>query len=468
MTSRLAFSLRGVRASGASPLSSGRLGLCARVPLSSAPVTTAASAASAPSVGQQVVNLATEVVRSRARIVAGGAALAAASLYYVWVTESESGVVADMCGIFEAGGVARWDEGFSNDARATVQRPGVDADLAAILRPSVVDKYAVVVGPSGAGKSTSVRKAVRSLIAEGTGAGTGAGIMYFSSGERLTTFSKSLAHATGYRTPIDLRERIRRFATGETKEQTASPPPRDEPGATWEPVSLFVKKAAIHYKEKHGVAPTLVLDAMDLVARKDPTFFGEVQDFAKACADGGFLRVVFVFSDGDALPLLLSSSAESRCDKGQVYEVGDIGADDAMQFVVSRYGRDEAFARELVATIAGGRFPLLQDYGKTSKPLDAIRAVLGIDTNTKLRAAGVRPTHPLLKAIAASTRITRDAAEELLDAPLLRQLLRLNILAVHPDGTYTFNNRHVEAHVSKALAEERRAGEAAARARRWW
>ena len=80
----------------------------------------------------------------------------------------------------------------------------------------------------------------------------------------------------------------------------------------------------------------------------------------------------------------------------------------------------------------------------------------------------LRPTHPLLPALAAFTRITRDAAEELLDASQLRQLLRLNILAVHPDGTCNFNNRHVEAHVSKALAEERRAGEAAARARRWW
>jgi hypothetical protein len=45
---------------------------------------------------------------------------------------------------------------------------------------------------------------------------------------------------------------------------------------------------------------------MDLVAKKDAVFFSDLQDFAKACADNGNLRVVFIFSDGNALPLLLS------------------------------------------------------------------------------------------------------------------------------------------------------------------
>ena len=70
------------------------------------------------------------VVRSRARIIAGGAALAAASLYYFLSTESEAGVVSDMCGVFEAGGAEGWDAGFFNDARALVERPVVEANLA--------------------------------------------------------------------------------------------------------------------------------------------------------------------------------------------------------------------------------------------------------------------------------------------------------------------------------------------------
>ena len=64
----------------------------------------------------------------------------------------------------------------------------------------------------------------------------------------------------------------------------------------------------------------------------------------------------------------------------------------------------------------------------------------------------------MLKVLAASTSITKDVAEEMLEPSKISQLLRLNILAVHPNGTYTFNNHHVEAYVKKTLAK----------VRRWW
>ena len=193
-----------------------------------------------------------------------------------------------------------------------------------------------------------------------------------------------------------------------------------------------------------------------------------MQDFAKACADGGIMRVVFIFSDGDALPLLLSSSAVSRCKKNKIYEVGDISDADAVKFVVSRYGKEEQLATELVETITGGRFTLLQNYGKSTKPLDAIRKVLDNKTGDDLNDANVAPTHPFFNVLLASKSIDTKKAHELLTKASAQALLRLNILAVHPNGTYTFNNHHVEAHIKKALAEERRAEEAAAKARRWW
>ena len=206
---------------------------------------------------------------------------------------------------------------------------------------------------------------------------------------------------------------------------------------------------------------------MDLVAKEDTKFFAQVQDFAKACADGGIMRVVFIFSDGDALPLLLSSSAESRCDTDQVYEVRDFSDADAVKFVVSRYGKDMQLAKELVETITGGRFTLLQKYGKTNKSLDVIREVLDNKTGVDMLRANVSPTHPLFKALVFKPVKTK-LAHEILPEAKVAALLRLNILAVHPDGSYTFNNHHVEAHIKKALAEERRAEEAAAKARRWW
>ena len=457
MTSRLpAIVLRGVRTS---VLRSFRA-------LSSVPAPPVS--ATSPSDGQKALDIAKEALRSRARVLAGSAALAAGGLFYLWYTERETAVVADMCGVFEAGGVADWDAGFTNDARASVERPGVEADLASILCPSVVDKYAVIVGPSGTGKSTSVRKVIRALIAEGAGASTGAGVVYCATTELITDFSRNLGESVRFREPIDLVDSFYRLFTRETKEKASAPLQMYEPRATWSSLAKLLKKSATMYKVKHGKAPTLVLDAMDLVAKKDAVFFSEVQDFAKACADGGIMRVVFIFSDGDALPLLLSSSAESRCDTDQVYEVGDISDADAVKFVVSRYGKKEQLATELVETITGGRFTLLQNYGKSVKPLDAIREVLDIETDIKVRSAGVRPTHPMFTALATTASIKKNVAEDRLDPSKISQLLRLNILAVHPNGTYTFNNRHVEAHIKEALAEERRAEEAAAKARRWW
>jgi hypothetical protein len=392
-----------------------------------------------------------EALRSRARVLrlAGGAALAAGGLFYLWSTEREAAVVADMCGVFEAGGVAGWDAGFTNDARASVERPDVEVDLESILRPSVVDKYKVIVGPCGTGKSTSVRKVIRALIAKGAGAGAGAGIVYFTTTELITDFSRNLGKSVRFREPIDFWDSFRRLFARETKGKAWAPPQMYEPRATWSPLADLLKEAATMYKVKHGKAPTLVLDAMDLVAKEDAKFFSQLQDFAKACADGGIMRVVFIFCDGDALPLLLSSSAVSRCD--QVYEVGDVSDADAIKFVVSRYGKDKLRAKELVETITGGRFTLMQDYGKSIKPLDAIRDVLDNETGVGMLHANVSPTHPLFKAL-VSKPVETKLAHEILPEAQVAELLRLNILAVHQDGTYTFNNHHVEAYVKKELA----------------
>ena len=94
--------------------------------------------------------------------------------------------------------------------------------------------------------------------------------------------------------------------------------------------------------------------------------------------------------------------------------------------------------------VTGGRFPLLQDYGQTSSSIAALRRVLDIETRAQLRAAQVAPTHPLLAALLASPTgsLPRDEAEGLMGAAGVGALLRGNILATHPDGTYTFNTVH--------------------------
>lgn len=389
---------------------------------------------------QQALNLVKALAVGRARLYAAGALLGAGAAYAVWRSESESGIVRGMCRVMEAGGRPGWDACHWNDARAVVARPGVDSELAVLLLPAAVTKYAVVVGPSGTGKSTSVRKLVRSSK----------GVLYFSTRELIADFALDLARTVGYRTPIDFVDRVRRAVTGETKEQAPAPLLQaQEPRATWFPLSRLLREAASLYRQRHGRAPTLVLDAMDLVAKSDPAFFAQLQDFAKACADSGVLRVVLVLSDGAALPLLLSSAAQSRCDRDQVCEVGDIDLADAVAYIqatfpASRYAKDEAQAWELVRTVTGGRFPLLQDYGKTLRPVEDVRRVLDIETRAQLRAAQVPPTHPLLAALLDSTThsLPRDEAEGMLEAPRVSALLRQSLLATHPDGTYTFNTAH--------------------------
>ena len=207
---------------------------------------------------------------------------------------------------------------------------------------------------------------------------------------------------------------------------------------------------------------------MDRVAKQDGEFFLILQDFAKTCADNDSLRVVFVFSDGAALPLLLSSSAASRCGADQIYEVGDVSDADAVEFIVARFRRDEGWAAGIVASVAGGRFSALELYGDSRRDLFEIGAVLDDAVLTRLKRAGVPPTHALLRALATNARapLRMTAALELLPADKLAELLSAHILAAHPNGTLTFGGRRVEV-LMRALEERTRAREKEAR-ERWW
>jgi hypothetical protein len=117
----------------------------------------------------------------------------------------------------------------------------------------------------------------------------------------------------------------------------------------------------------------LVIDAADFVAKEDSHFLEQLQNFAKVCADMGTLRVIFVSSDGRTLPLMRASSAWSRVLKSP-FEVQDIGADDAIEYLLGR-GMARSVAEEAVRTITGGRFSLLIDVASAAanKPIAGIR-----------------------------------------------------------------------------------------------
>ena len=312
---------------------------------------------------QSWMDLVKSVLRVRALLLGTGAVCTAGGTACFAYYYSEVGVSRHMCGVFEAGGARGWDAIFFKDALAHIQRAELHKDLTQLLCPDKKAQYAVVVGAAGTGKSTAVRRAVRSLVEP-------KGAVYFLPPTLLTSFSSELAGVLGYYRPIRWADRVVRLVTGETKEEAKAPSLNAEPQATWSALEPCLVKAAARYRAKHGKPAALVLDGMDLVAKKDPGFFLEVQDFAKKCADAGILSVVLVFSDGCALPLLQSSSAISRA--GVIYEVGDVSDDDASAWLSKEYKVEALRAAALVDSIAGGRFPLLTMCGTSSKSVDAI------------------------------------------------------------------------------------------------
>jgi hypothetical protein len=178
---------------------------------------------------------------------------------------------------------------------------------------------------------------------------------------------------------------------------------------------------------------------VDLLAKKDKLFFSDLQDFAKRGADSGSLRVVFVSSEGVALPLLKASSAWSRA--GGAYEVQDLPDGLAVSFLEGQ-GVPFERATRVVRDITGGRLSLLLHLASTSVPDDATILTLDDETQGGLLDAGVQPDHELFKALSDSDHIGCSVAKKLVGQTALDALLAANILAVHPNSTYSFHSRH--------------------------
>ena len=361
---------------------------------------------------------------------------------------SEAGVAASMCAVFEAGGRPGWARLFRKDRLPRVRRDELHAGLTAMLQPTDKAEYCVVVGASGTGKSTALRKALLELP-------TPRGAVYFLPASTLAGFSVSLARTVGFYRPTSWIDAVKRALTGETKEETLPPPSETEPRASWQLLEPFLLKAAGLYAAKYSVPATLVLDGMDLVAKADAAFFATLLDFAKRCADAGVLQVVLVVSDGAALPLLQSSSAITRADV--ILEVPDLPDAAAVDWLIRDYKVPSPRAADLVAQLAGGRFPLLRMCGTSPLPLDMLRDRLDRRCRHRLAASRVDAAHCVFAALLAAPdgRLEFAVAERLLAAGELDALLRNNILSAHPDDTVGFQDRHTQ-----RFFERRRGGEA--------
>ena len=300
-----------------------------------------------------------------------------------------------------------------------------------------------IVGENGTGKSTAIRKMISNLDC---------GAVYFNCPENASSFSIRLLTAIGYRPSIDFSGGILRRLEMKTKEE-GEVGLKSEPYSTWIVVSFLLIKVGTKFRTKYNRPMVLVIDSADVLAKSDPQFLGMIQDFAKNCADMGILRVVFVSSDGSALPLLMSRSAWSRAEK-PAFEVGEISDDEAVVFLV-KAGVAEAEARLAVTNVTGGLFALLNDYvssHKAGKKYDDIVEVLGTKISKALMELDLSPTHSFFQYLASNKSIKTDSALAK-SGVQVELLLKRNILAAHPNETYTFHDRHVAVWFENQIGE---------------
>ena len=397
------------------------------------------------------------------KVVSTVIAVLASVAYVMWNYPRSEDVPDSVLETFESGGKPGWDAGFKKkDAAANIKRPDVETQLKEFFyttpTPTPGDdpdaSYVLIVGEHGTGKSTAVRRVVRER--EGIN-----GAIYVNVPDDIRFFGGVVASAVGMPdTVVDIKSGVIRHINQESKE-VRELPLSEEPSATWARASLVIRGAASKFYDKHKRPAVLIIDAAERLAKKNPAFFGQLQDFAKDRTDEGSLRVVFVSSDGSVLEQLQSRSAKSRMRK-RPFEVGDISDKEAVEFL-KRKGVAEKQAEEAVRDITGGRFELLNDYFRVwrSAGNDATRQELFKATRDSLKLGGFDPTHKFFRALASQERVDVDPARNLWGdkhITALRALLEKNIIAAHPDLTFTFHSRHVESFFKQEVFGSKR----------WW
>jgi len=297
------------------------------------------------------------------------------------------------------------------------------------------------------------------------------GAVYFSAPETPHKFSTGLARVVGYEAEVlDLVGALRRYFSQTTKEES-SPRAKEEPLATWIPLSDALSDVASKYHAKHNRPMVLVIDAADYVAKEDPKFLQYLQNFAKSSADSNVLRVVFVTSEGTTLPQMAASSAMNRA---IVFEVRDLEDDAvAIDYLVKR-GVPKERAVDAVKTITGGRLVLLDEFASTFTNFpsnDDYREVKFAKVEKVLSQGDIPEDHALFKHLTENKKIKIADAEKLfkknptksdvtveqlkIGNPYIEYLLSQNVLAAHPDESLTFHSRHVQTFFERVFAAKK-------------
>ena len=211
--------------------------------------------------------------------------------------------------------------------------------------------------------------------------------------------------------------------------------------------------AAAKFKAKHGRPMVLIIDSADRLAKQCPAFLELLQDFAKKRADEGNLRIVFISSDGSALPLMMARSSWSRAKKPP-FEIGEIPDDQAVEYLMKKGIREDE-AKLAVANLTGGLFVSLNDFATASlkgMTYEQLAEQRDRALRKRLLVLKVVADHALFRQLVKHANIGTDDALGLgMEEAQLDLLLKNNILAVHPNDTYTFYDRHIATWFSKEM-----------------
>ena len=127
--------------------------------------------------------------------------------------------------------------------------------------------------------------------------------------------------------------------------------PKD-PSGSIHYVLTRLEKQAEKYKSKHGRTPVLVIDGIDLLAKRNKEMFVDLVDRAKYLANSSTLKIILVSSEGSVMPLVTATSSKSRL--ADTVEVLDVSDEDAVKFFSNSLVPNE-LAQKIVS-VCGGRF----------------------------------------------------------------------------------------------------------------
>ena len=200
-----------------------------------------------------------------------------------------------------------------------------------------------------------------------------------------------------------------------------------------------LRDAARKYKKMYGVAPVLIIDSSDILAKQHASVLQDLLQCAKVCADDLLLTFVFVSSDGSIIPAVQEDSSVSA--RASVYVVGDIEDDEAIRFLI-----DNGIPKHIstgVVDYTGGRLinlhHAIDGYSNGDCVNDVIAKInkkMGIEFSAA--HATIRKHTPIstsvLKEIEDNGSITLNSATDDKKAEVVRMLVKANVLQYFDSG----------------------------------